>query len=192
LNFKYFVPFSINILHDLSLIDDKTPQSVKGENSHYKIPFGFEPLRPYPEFITSEIPYSIDENFIDLYVEIENTEKYKTLPRIVPLQSIYLITDEFLFEKDKLYQTKREFFEEANETLVNLIRPAIHFSNDSIPQKKTNCFDHMISDDLTPHEIQNMDLSLLAWERKSFQEGIDDAYEDLQTLDSQCCLFYSF
>ena len=93
----YFVPFSVKILSNLSLVENKALQSdnVDGANNHLRIPFGFEPIRSYPELISSEFPYSINENLINTIVEIENTEKYKTLPRIVPIQSIYRITDEF-------------------------------------------------------------------------------------------------
>ena len=91
---KNFVPFSAKILCDLSLIDNQEikSESVNEVSYGYRIPFGFEPIRSYPELISSEFPYSIDEKFISLLVEIENTKKYRTLPRLMLLQSIYSIT----------------------------------------------------------------------------------------------------
>ena len=184
---KHFVPFSVKILSNLSLVENKALQSdnVDGANNHLRIPFGFEPIRSYPELISSEFPYSINENLINTLVEIENTEKYKTLPRIVPIQSIYRITDEFLIGLNQSDKVTKGILQDINETLVNLIMPVFRVEIDSADQNHAQNYEHMTLNDLTPDEIKNMDLSLMAWERKDFQEGIWEFIREYKIIRNQ-------
>ena len=187
LSLKYFVPFSTKILNDLSLIENELSKSNSDTEvcHHYRIPFGFEPIRSYPESITSEFPYSIDENLINTLIEIENAEKYKALPRIIPQQSIYRTTDEFLIELNQSDKIKKGVLKDLNETLVNLITPAFRVEIDSSVQNHNQNYENMILNDLTPDEIKNMDLSLMAWERKVFQEEIGEFIREYKILRNQ-------
>ena len=187
LSLKYFVPFSTKILKDLSLIDNDLLKS-NGDTEvlhHFRIPFGFEPIRFYPESIASEFPYSIDENLINTLVEIENTEKYKALPRVIPHQSIYRITDEFLIELNQSDKINNGVLQDINETLVNLITPTFRVEIDSAAENHGQNYEHMILNDLTPDEIKNLDLSLTAWESKVFQEEIGEFIREYKILRNQ-------
>lgn len=175
---KQFVPFSPKILANLSSVKVSNSQEEENGEPPYEIPFGFNPIRSdYPVHISEEFPYSIHETSVRVLLKIENEEQYKSFPRIVSSRSIYLQLDELLRGSDLPYHN-------INETLVAVVRS--HTTKDEVTaQARRAHYDHMIKDDLTPDEYEDMDLSLFAWERDVFKENVGELLEAYRALRNQ-------
>ncbi len=182
---KYFVPFSAKILDRLSLASLPNLKEDKNKEHSYRVPDTFKNIiYTYPQYISEEFPYSIDESSIPVLCEVENNEKYKVFPRIVGrrLGYLYSTIDEILSYLDNSGETFLECMQKINKALCSLIEVNYTIKFRSHPKNPKIYYDHMIQNGISEEEYTNLDLSDQAWKREAFQKNALEFIEEYKIL----------
>jgi len=150
-----YVLFSYSLLKQWNLINI---EYTRDEEDH---PLFFLPPETTQLYNTVDQQFGATEEDLSFLCSIENEHGLKSIPRIVSSRSIY-----FTFEM--IFQDESPF--DLNETLLTLIKPNSDKNIDNVSAK----FSHMVSNNLTEEKYNNLDLDLFSYERKSFQQNVQD------------------
>ena len=176
------VPFSPKILCDMSSVSISDLQEDEADHNCYRIPFGFQPLTPYPLYIQDEFPYSINEENIPSLLEIENEEGFKAVPRIVPGKSVYLQTDAWLIESDASDVIPPETLEAIDAVLSALVNTNNAKKYGPSMEHLKIHYEHIIQNDLSIEEYNNMDIGVFSWQRNTFISGLPEFLEEYKRI----------
>ncbi len=176
---KYFVPFSIQILEKFKQIDGKSfGKDLK--SAGYTIPFGFEPICTYPDFIQKWFPIQINDTNVQNLLDVENIQSLRVFPRIVDFFSIYKTADPVLhFDSSP----ESMALDEINRLLVLLMQAAFTDTTKVGPFKiLPTSFQHMLKHDLPELELRDMDFSEFALANENPSEIFKDFLSDFKLL----------
>ncbi len=185
--------FSHHHLLDAGFINTPLPATPQSNETVYFIPEKMI-FEDYSKSLQESWPFSISEGTVSYALEIENSQSYKAIPRVLPMfkdvpicingKDVYLDTDYLLLDQS---------YEAVNTVLKHLIEPNVWLYDDEafcehadgLPLKKMpeeEKLSLMGKNDLLIEEYLDFSISHLSWKRKSFQQNIEDFLNDLKAI----------
>jgi len=173
----YYIKFSPNMIDGCEEI---IATAGTEQDDIYSVPDEFTTMQMPPEL--SDDTCNIRGSDIPDLLKAENSQNTKVFPRMVRYSSVYTKSDVWLRKLTPGEELTEEYLERCHNSLEVLCNSKFPVVFGGISNQHQNTYNHLIPNDLTLEEYNDMDHDFYAWKTDKFKTGIFNLLTDYQTL----------